>query len=108
MDQKNMVCTSVMHGLIGKKCVIRGDRSGVYFGEIVEYDGRFCKIVKCRRIWSWSGAASCFQIANDGLRYNGTKMTVAVDEIWITDAREIIPVTEKAEKCLEGCPVWSA
>lgn len=40
-----------------KKVIVRGDRSGVFFGTLAERNGREVKLKNCRRIWYWAGAA---------------------------------------------------
>lgn len=93
--------------MLNKKVIIRGDRSGVFFGTLVEKNGTEVRLAKCRRIWYWSGAASVSQLAVDGVSNpNECKFTVTVDEIVITDSIEIIPCTEKAIACIEGVKEW--
>ena len=93
--------------MIGKKVIIRGDRSGVFFGILTEKNGREVKLTKCRRLWFWSGAASLSQLAVDGVANpDHCKFTVTVDEIAILDAIEIIPCTAKAINSIEGTPEW--
>lgn len=93
--------------MIGKKVIIRGDRSGVFYGVLAEKNGREVKLNKCRRLWYWSGAASLSQLAVDGVADpQGCKFTVTVDEIVILDAIEIIPCTSKAVKSIEGTREW--
>ena len=46
-----------------KKVIVRGDRSGVFFGELVERNGSEVKLANCRRLWYWDGAASISQLA---------------------------------------------
>ena len=97
-----------MNNFKGKKVIVRGDRSGVFFGTLTEKDGREVKLEKCRRIWYWDGAASISQLAVDGTSNpRGCKFTVTVDEIEILDAIEIIPCSEKAIKSIEGVKVWA-
>lgn len=55
-----------MESNIGKKVIIRGDRSGVEFGTLVAQNGREVTLKNARRIWYWSGAASLSQLAKDG------------------------------------------
>ncbi len=43
---------------IGKKVIIRGDRSGVEFGELVEQNGNEVTLKNARRLWYLGGAAS--------------------------------------------------
>ena len=92
---------------IGKKVIIRGDRSGVEFGELVEHKGQEVTLKNARRIWYWDGAASLSQLAKDGTANpDKCKFTVTVDSITILDAIEIIPCTDKAIKSIEGVKEW--
>ena len=97
-----------MNNFNGKKVIVRGDRSGVFFGTLAEKDGREVKLEKCRRLWYWDGAASISQLAVDGTTNpDGCKFTVTVDEIEILDAIEIIPCTDKAIESIESVEVWA-
>lgn len=51
---------------IGKKVIVRGDRSGVFFGTLRERNGQEVVLADCRRLWYWDGAASISQLAVDG------------------------------------------
>lgn len=96
-----------MNNFTGKKVIVRGDRSGVFFGTLAEKDGREVKLEKCRRLWYWDGAASISQLAVDGVSApDNCKFTVTVDEIEILDAIEIIPCTDKAIKIIERVREW--
>ena len=91
----------------GQYVIVRGDRSGVFAGILAGQNGREVTLTDCRRLWYWDGAASISQLAIDGtVRPDNCKFTVAVDEIVILDAIEIIPCTEKAEKSIRGVEVW--
>ena len=97
-----------MRNFIGKKVLIRGDRSGVFFGTLAAKDGQEVKLEKCRRLWYWDGAASISQLAVDGTTTpSNCKFTVTVDEIEILDAIEIIPCTDKAIESIESVGVWA-
>jgi len=90
-----------------QRYIIRGDRSGVFFGEIAERNGREVTIRNCRRLWFWSGAASLSQLAAEGVKYsNDCKFTVTVDDLTVLDAIEIIPCTEKACASIDGVREW--
>ena len=89
------------------KVIVRGDRSGVFFGTLVKREGREVELKDCRRLWYWDGAASISQLAVDGtVRPNNCKFTVPVGQIEILDAIEIIPCTDKAIASIEGVDVW--
>ena len=89
------------------KCIFRCDRSGVFFGELVERNGQDAKIKNVRKIFYWAGAASLEQLAVDGTnRPNDCKFTVIVDEIEVLDLIQILPCTEKSTQSIEGVKVW--
>lgn len=93
--------------MIGKKVIVRGDRSGVFFGMLKAKEGKEVTLENCRRIWYWDGAASISQIAKEGVKKpKECKFTVPVEEIVILDAIEIILCTETAIKCIEGVKEW--
>ena len=92
---------------MNKKVIVRGDRSGVFFGTLVEKDGREVKLEKCRRLWYWDGAASISQLATNGTTNpSGCQFTVTVDSIVILDAIEIILCTDEAIRSIEGVKEW--
>ena len=92
-----------------KKVIIRGDRSGVFFGTLADRNGREVKLTDCRRFWYWSGARSISQLAVDGTtRPSDCKFTVVVPEIEILDAIEVIPCTEKAINSIEAVAIWKS
>ena len=97
----------MMGEMFNKKVIVRGDRSGVFFGTLVAKEGREVKLTNCRRIWYWDGAASISQLASEGTtKPNNCKFTVPVGEIVILDAIEIIPCTDKASAKIEGVREW--
>lgn len=96
-----------MKDLMNKKVIVRGDRSGVFFGTITKKEGTEVTLKDCIRLWYWSGAASISQIATDGVAYpNDCKFTVTVENIVLLDVIEIIPCTEKAIANIEGVKTW--
>lgn len=93
--------------MFNKKVIIRGDRSGVFFGTLTHKEGREVTLTKCRRLWYWDGAASISQLAAEGTTNpSGCKFTVTVDEIVILDAIEIVLCSDKAIKSIEGVKEW--
>lgn len=96
-----------MGKFINKKVIVRGDRSGVFFGTLRSKDGQEVELKDCRRIWYWAGAASISQLANEGVKKPDVcKFTVTVESICILDAIEIIPCTETAISRIEGVKEW--
>lgn len=96
-----------MENMINKKVIVRGDRSGVFFGTLVDKNGREVMLENCRRLWYWDGAASISQLAVDGTKKpSECKFTVSVNSIMILDTIEIIPCTETAICSIEGVKEW--
>ena len=93
--------------MLNKKVIVRGDRSGVFFGTLEKKEGSEVTLTNCRRLWYWVGAASISQLAVDGTtKPHNCKFTVTVPSIVIMDAIEIIPCDEKAIKSIEGVKEW--
>ncbi len=96
-----------METMMNQKVIVRGDRSGVFFGTLVGKEGREVTLEKCRRLWYWDGAASISQLATNGTTNpEGCKFTVTVDNITILDAIEIILCTDEAIRNIEGVREW--
>ena len=90
-----------------KYYIVRGNRSGVFAGNIKERNGQEVTMANVRRLWYWEGACSISQLALDGTAEpEACKFTVTLDEIAILDAIEIIPCTKKAEKSIRGVAEW--
>lgn len=97
----------MVKNFMNKKVIVRGDRSGVFFGTLAAKEGQEVKLENCRRLWYWDGAASLSQLAKEGVtRPDNCKFTVTVDEIIITDAIEIILCTDEAIRNIEGVSEW--
>ena len=96
-----------MKDFTGKKVIIRGGRSGVFFGTLASKDGQEVELMDCRRLWYWDGAASISQLAVTGtVAPENCKFTVTVESIVILDAIEIIECTPEAIKSIEAVDVW--
>ncbi|MBQ0073657.1 MAG: hypothetical protein KBT34_05645 [Prevotella sp.] len=94
---------------IGKKCIIRTNRAGVYFGVLADYSSetRTAEIHNCRNIWYWDGAASLMQLATEGVkRPQHCKFTVTVEQIQVEEVIAIIPCTTEAINSIESVTTW--
>lgn len=90
-----------------KYYIVRCDHSGVFAGNIKSRNGSEVCMTNARCIWYWDGAATLLQMAKDGVnRPDNCKFTVAVDEIELLDAIEIIPCTQTAEQCIKAVAEW--
>lgn len=90
-----------------KYYIVRGDRSGVFAGNIKERNGKEVLMENVRRLWYWEGACSISQLAQEGTTEpRNCKFSVTVDEILVLDAIEIDTCTDKAEKSIKGVAEW--
>lgn len=95
--------------MMNEKVLVRGDKSGVFFGTLAAKEGSEVTLKNCRRIWYWNGAASLYQLALEGSKKpEECKFTVTVPEMVILDAIEIIPCSPEAILNIEGVKVWKA
>ena len=90
-----------------QKYIVRADRAGVFFGEIISRNGSEVEMANVRRIWYWAGAASLSQLAMEGVQNpRDSKFTIIVNQMTILGVIEIIPCTDKAVKNIENVAVW--
>ena len=79
-----------MTNFINQKCIVRGDRSGVFFGVVKSISGQTVEMENVRRIWYWDGANSISQLSTDGTKKpKNCKFTVSVANMVLTDVIEI-------------------
>lgn len=87
--------------------IVRGDRSGVFFGNIKERNGKEVLMNNVRRLWYWDGANSISQLAQFGTeRPNNCKFSVTVDEILVLDAIEIDLCNKDSAESIKAVNVW--
>lgn len=90
-----------------KYYIIRGDRSGVFFGQIAGRNGQEVELRNVRKLWYWEGACAVEQLAVDGVTNpRSCKFTVVVPGMVVTDAIQILPCSDKAEKILGEVKAW--
>lgn len=99
----------MMENYIGKKCIVRCYGAGVFFGEVKEVssevNGLNVRLGNARKVWYWDGAAAVEQLSQDGCN-DSSKITVAVPELVVANAIQIIPCSGKAVKDLESRKEW--
>ena len=87
--------------------IVRTYSAGVFAGNLESRNGKEVVLKNTRRIWYWDGAASLSQLAVEGTKKpDSCKFPCEVPEITLTEAIEIIPCTEKAERSIKGVAVW--
>lgn len=91
----------------GRYCMVRTYSAGVFAGTIESRNGKEVVLSNARRIWYWDGAASLSQLATSGTsKPINCKFPEPVAEVLLTEAIEIIPITEIAKASIESVPVW--
>jgi len=74
--------------------LVRTYSAGVHIGTLKERNGKEVTLTNARRLWSWSGAFTLSAVATQGVDRANSRISVAVPEILLTEAIEIIPVSE--------------
>jgi hypothetical protein len=88
-------------------CIVRTYSAGVFAGYIESREGQEVVMREARRIWYWDGAASLSQLAIDGTnKPENCKFPEAVDRVVLTQSIEILTVTDKAKKSIDGVEIW--
>ena len=94
---------------MANKFIVRCDRAGVFYGEIVSRNGQEVEMKDVRNIWYWDGAATVMQLAAEGVsKPNTCKFSVPVESLVLLDAIQIIPCTDKAVESLDAVKPWRA
>lgn len=90
-----------------KWCIVRGDKSGVFFGHIAKREGREVEMTDARQIWYWDGAANLLQMAAEGVtKPKNCKFTQSVARLTLIDAIEVLPCTDEAAACIREVKEW--
>ena len=91
--------------------MIRSYASGVFYGYLkekkAELNGVNITLVNARRIHYWDGACSLTQLAIDGtVAPTNCRITDAITSQWIANVIEILPISNKSQKILDGVKPW--
>lgn len=76
--------------------LIRAGGAGVHYGKLISRSGQEVHLKNARRLWSWNGALSLSEVAMKGVDLKNSKISTPVDEIILTTAMEIIPISAKS------------
>lgn len=88
-----------------QKYIVRCDRAGVFYANVTKREGPEAELADARRIYSWQGAATLSQLANEGCGAD-SKLTVTVPSMTVLGVIELIPCSEKAVAVLDGIKEW--
>ena len=89
-----------------KVYLIRTYSAGVHIGTLKSRTGKEVVLTGARRLWQWKGACSLSQVAVDGVDLSGSRISVIVTEITLTEAIEVIPMSVKAATQIMGAESW--
>ena len=81
--------------------------AGVFAGYLESRNGQEAILRNARRMWKWTGASDLSQLATEGTSNpKECKFPLTVDKVTLLQVIELIPITEKAKKSIEGVPIW--
>ena len=93
----------------GNYVIVRTRNAGVFAGTLGERNGQEVTLTNARRLWYWDGAASLSELANLGPKKpQNCKFPAEVAEVLLTQAIEIIAVTDSAKQSISEVPIWAA
>ena len=88
--------------------IVRTYSAGVFAGTLESRDGKECVLTGARRLWYWAGAASLSQMAVSGTSKPGQcKFPVEMPRVELTEAIEIIDVTDEARASIAAVKPWT-
>lgn len=92
---------TLQSALIGQKVIVRTFSAGVHIGTLDAKAGKEVRLSGAHRAWYWKGAFTLNEIAVKGVG-SGSKIGVAVPAVELTEAIEIIPISDDAFATLEA------
>ena len=96
-----------MSKFIGRKCLVRCDKSGVFYGTVEEVEGQYVRISNARNIRYWDGANRIEQLSVEGTKKpENCQFTVVVKEIELFDLIQLLPCAVEAIKSIEAVKEW--
>lgn len=89
--------------------MIRTYSAGVHCGYLKSREGKEVTLLDSIRIWRWEGAASLSQLSQQGTnKPSGCQFGVPICEITLTEAIEVIQMTEDAKQSIQNVESWEA
>ena len=83
-----------------KYVLVRTYSAGVHFGYLKSLTGTEAVLTEARRLWYWDGAFTLSAVAESGINLKNSKISVAVPEILLTQAIEILPIQDAVKESL--------
>ena len=89
--------------------IVRTYSAGVHSGYLKSREGKEVVLLKARRFYQWYGSSTLSQFAQSGTSQpSKCKFPEEVDRLILTEAIEILYVTENAKKTIDAVPVWKS
>lgn len=90
--------------------MVRTYSAGVHCGWMKSREGKEVVLLESIRIWKWSGAASISQLSQEGTNNpNDCKFGMPIStEITLTEAIEVIVMTETAKCSIQNVESWKS
>lgn len=86
---------------VGQHVLVRTYSAGVHLGELISLHGKHALLKDARRLWMWRGAFTLSEVATNGVG-KGSRISLAVPMIELTEAIEVIPTTEAARTAFDA------
>lgn len=87
--------------------MIRTYSAGVHCGYLKQMEGKEVTLLQSVRIWKWEGAASLSQLSQEGTnKPSGCKFGMPMQEVILTEAIEVISMTETAKSSILSVTPW--
>lgn len=87
--------------------IVRSAKAGVFFGELDEINGNSVVLNSSRNFLSGQEGGMSEVAVNGARNPSDIKLRIAVKKRLIFGVKDIMHVTEKAQKSLQEYPVWS-
>lgn len=87
--------------------MVRTYSAGVHCGYLKERNGKEVTLLDSIRIWKWAGAASLSQLSMEGTNSpKDCKFGMPITSIILTEAIEVISMTETAKQSIQNVSSW--
>lgn len=95
---------------IGTPVIVRANGAGVHFGLYQGHNGQEVQLTNARRLWQWWAAKSISLsgVAAYGVKHDKSRIGAPVAATIITDAVELLTVTDDAAKSITEAPIADA
>ena len=89
--------------------IVRADKAGVFFGQLVKKEGNEVTLNNCRKLYYWEGACAVEELALNGVACKERcKFTVTVDNVTINNFIQIIPCSNEAINNIKSVKQWKS